>query len=275
MWNAETGEAALEPFMGHTDTVLSIAFSSDGQRIISGSKDNTVRVWKWNPETVEQGIELFEGHTGWVRSVAISASGKRIASGSDDTTIQVWNAETGEMLECFGRHMDGIQSVAFSPDGQRIISGSQDHTVRVWNAQTGKEILGPLYGHMSWVKSVAFSPDGRQIASGSDDHTVRVWDVEEVSEFPGGHSQVEYAITSPDPISRENQEATSIGFFHDSKFVDGWMYGRESELLFWVPPSNRRGLWWPYNTVVIGKQTTRLIFHQFVHGTAWTHCRQP
>ena len=45
VWNAMTGETAVGPFMGHTDSVLYVAFSPDGQHIISGSGDRTIRMW--------------------------------------------------------------------------------------------------------------------------------------------------------------------------------------------------------------------------------------
>src|SRR6266702_1585731 len=109
--------------------VNSIALSSDGQHIVSGSKDRTIRVW--NAITGETVAGTFSGHSDWVRSVAFSPDGQRIVSGSEDRTIRVWNATTGETVESpFSGHSKSVMSVAFSPDGQHIISGSKDQTIR-------------------------------------------------------------------------------------------------------------------------------------------------
>ncbi|KZT50154.1 hypothetical protein CALCODRAFT_478617 [Calocera cornea HHB12733] len=117
---------------GHIDDVRSVAFSADGSRIVSGSKDKTVRVWDAvRGQPVGDPLVGHE-HWHWVSSVAFSPDGSRILSGSHDKTLRVWNTETGQRIgEPLVGHEDWVTSVAFSPDGSRIVSGSEDKTVRV------------------------------------------------------------------------------------------------------------------------------------------------
>ncbi|KIM23596.1 hypothetical protein M408DRAFT_332227, partial [Serendipita vermifera MAFF 305830] len=247
VWNAETGEVVAGPFQLYINCHISLALSPDGRHVASGSTDETIRVW--NAETGEAVALPFEGHNDWVTSVAFSPNGRRIASGSRDTTIRVWDTETGKVIaDPFEGHTDGLTSVAFSGDGRRIVSASYDKTIRVWDAETGEVVAGPFQGHTDSVNSVVFSPDGRLIASGSDDMMIRVWNLKD---------------TNPDlPL-----------FANTSYMEDGWILGPNSELLFWVPPTLRTGLWRPGNTTVIGKMATRLGFKNFAHGESWTRCK--
>ncbi|KAL4074511.1 WD40-repeat-containing domain protein [Scleroderma yunnanense] len=167
--------AAQALLQGHANVIMSVAFSPDGTRIVSGSWDNTVRVWD-----VERGVQIgppFQGHTSWVQSVVFSPDGTRIVSGSLDKTVRIWDAKRGVQIGTpLEGHTDWVHSVAFSPDGTRIVSGSSDETVRVWDTEKGVQFGSPFQGHTDMVKSVAFSPDGTKIVSGSDDKTVRIWD---------------------------------------------------------------------------------------------------
>ena len=96
--------------------MYSVAFSPDGQRIVSGSDDSTVRVW--DAATGQPVGQPLTGHTGAVTSVAFSPDGKRIVSGSCDKTVRLWDADTGQPVgEPLTGHTDAVSSVAFSPDG--------------------------------------------------------------------------------------------------------------------------------------------------------------
>jgi formylglycine-generating enzyme required for sulfatase activity len=110
-----------------------VSFSPDGKRIVSGSYDNTVKVW--DAQTGQETLTL-KIHSDDVTSVSFSPDGKRIVSGSYDNTVKVWDAQTGQETRTLKGHSDWVSSVSFSPDGKRIVSGSYDNTVKVWDLRT-------------------------------------------------------------------------------------------------------------------------------------------
>jgi tetratricopeptide (TPR) repeat protein len=157
--------------------VSSVAFSPDGERIVSGSYDSTVKIW--NAKTGAE-VMTMSGHTDLVSDVAFSPDGKRFASASSDNTIRICDVATGDELLVLEGHEDEVLSVAFSPDGKRIASGSKDDTVRIWDAATGDLVqILPIHG---WVWKVCFSPDGKtllitsQIGDSGSNQTITLWE---------------------------------------------------------------------------------------------------
>jgi WD40 repeat protein/serine/threonine protein kinase len=209
VWDVKTGTELLtlkeeagrrvltSAFSGHTGQILSAAFSPDGTQLVTGSADNTARLW--DIKTKRQ-LHVFKEHTGFVHSVAFSSDGTRVVTGSQDNTARVWNSMTGEHLLLIKGHEDFIRAVAFSPDGTRIVTGSQDKTARVWDATTGAQVA-VLNGHTSAVKAVAFSSDSVWVATSSYDGTARVWDAktgDKLHILMGHTSFVHSAVFSPD-----------------------------------------------------------------------------
>jgi WD40 repeat protein len=103
--------------MGLNFSYYSVAFSPDGKQVVSGSDDNTVRLW--DAATGAQ-LQTLKGHTGWINSVAFSPDGKQVVSGSDDNTVRPWDAATGAQLQTLEGHTGFVNSVAFSPDGKQL-----------------------------------------------------------------------------------------------------------------------------------------------------------
>ena len=89
-----------------------MAFSPDGTILVSGSWDNTIKLWD---VATRREITTLKGHTNGVHSVAFSPDGTMIASGSQDNTIKLWDVATRREITTLEGHMDWIDSVAFSP----------------------------------------------------------------------------------------------------------------------------------------------------------------
>ena len=194
--NSRQANAERNQLKGHEDRVYSVAFSPDGNTLVSGSGDNTVRLW--NAMTGEPISEPLMGHKDGVYSVVFSPDRNTLISGSDDKTVRLWDITTGAAIgKPLTGHENTIYSVAFGLDGNTLASGSADKTVRLWDATTGATIGKPLTGHEDIVNSVAFSSDRKILASGSADNTVRLWDAttgKPIGERLTGHEDTVYSV---------------------------------------------------------------------------------
>ncbi|KAG8989751.1 hypothetical protein FRB94_014059 [Tulasnella sp. JGI-2019a] len=151
-----------------------VAWSPDGQRIVSGSKGSPLRLWDLS--TGAPIGEAWKNNAYWVQCVAWSPDGKMIVSGSGDRTLQLWDSITGSRIRgAWKGHTEEVSSVAWSPDGKWVVSGS-DKTLRMWDPSTGTPIGEAWKGHADQVQCVSWSPDGKRIASGSKGRDICLWD---------------------------------------------------------------------------------------------------
>jgi WD40 repeat protein len=185
VWDARTGQKLLS-LKGHSRYVNSVAFSPDGKRLATLSRDHSVKVW--DAQTGQAVLTLKPVGTKIGGSLVFSPDGKRLAStnvpsnsvgprSSDE--IKVWDAQTGQELSSLKGHQWGVLSVAFSPDGRRLASASGDGMVKVWDVQTSQELLS-LQGGTSAV----FSPSGHCLATNGRDGMVTIWDATPLPEKP-------------------------------------------------------------------------------------------
>lgn len=155
---------------GHDDHVITcLQFNPLSNLIVSGSDDNTLKVW--SSET-GRCLRTLTGHTGGVWSSQFSPN-NIIISGSTDRTLRVWNAVTGTCMHTLYGHTSTVRCMALHEN--EVVSGSRDATLRVWNINTG-DCQHVLVGHVAAVRCVQFN--GTLVVSGAYDYLVKVWNVE-------------------------------------------------------------------------------------------------
>jgi hypothetical protein len=153
----------------HQASVRAVAFSPEGARLATASRDGVVRIAE--VATAREIVRL--PHQAAVFGVAFCPGGTRVAAASADRAL-LWDLPTTIQLRWFA-HDDRVWAVAFSPDSVRLATASHDHSARVWDASSGQELA--RFVHDAPVAGVAFSPDGARVATASDDRTACVWDV--------------------------------------------------------------------------------------------------
>ncbi|KAG1838559.1 WD40-repeat-containing domain protein [Suillus subluteus] len=164
---------------GHGYIIRSMCYFPDGQRMISGSCDNTARQWDLKEgKEIEGARDAFEGG---VNAVAVSKDGRWVVTGGGDhrrAELKAFEVETG-IVKVFEGHSEQIFSIDISADNTLLAtSGSRDGTARIWNLETGNLVAGP-FKSIGWVTAVRFSPDSKKLAVGINEGTcLDVWDVE-------------------------------------------------------------------------------------------------
>ena len=155
----------------HRRPVCSIAYSPNGTRLVSVSRDRDVEMW-----CTGTGVLLHTLHTPLPSVfVTFSPDGSQVACASERGRIYICDAEDDGLITTLSGHSKRVNSLAYSPYGIQLASASNDKTVRLWDL-TNNSVLFTLKGHTGAVVSVAYSHDGAWLASGSFDESVRIWD---------------------------------------------------------------------------------------------------
>jgi WD40 repeat protein len=165
VWDITTGNKS-KIFTGHADVVNSIAFTPDGNALVSGSEDGTIKVWNVHTgQKIKTLLKQEKDNIYAVRSMALSPDGKLLASGLSGGNIELWDLTTGELRGEVKAHEYFTSSLAFSSDGKTLASACEgEDVVKLWDVATIK--LAQTISAGDNVYSLAFNPDDKMLAAG-------------------------------------------------------------------------------------------------------------
>jgi len=179
-------KAPEKPLQAHVSLISDLAITPDGKLLISGSADNTVKLWSL-PEG--RWLSTLPAHPDNVSDLAVTPDGGLLVTACADT-LRLWSLPEGRLLTVMDEHTDAINMLAITPDGRTLISGGDDKTIRFWSLPEGR-LLATLEGHNSPVQFLAVSPNGKVLVSGGKESRLRLWSLPErrlLMRLGGSHS---------------------------------------------------------------------------------------
>ncbi len=174
IWRVADGSLLMEMEDAHSDTIVGLEFSPDGQHVATASTDRFAKVFSLRDGTL---VTAFEGHTGHVLDVSWRADGLVLATAGADNVIKLWDFEEQRQIKTVNGYNQEITSVAFADTAEKLVTSSGDKSVRLGGDRLdGKE----------FVYASALSRDGQWLLAAAQDSVVRVWQTKDkklVQEF--------------------------------------------------------------------------------------------
>jgi WD40 repeat protein len=216
LFNSDTG-TRKGMLHGHSSSIQSLAFGSDGWFLASGDSDGIIVLWD---VTMGDQVAKWSAHEKWftdprdsgVLSLAFDSHSHLLASGggSGDNTVKLWDvADGGELLETLVGHETLVESLDFSLDGEYLASSGQtsdwSDSVILWDVESGEPLWTIGYG----TDMLRFDPAGKQIAMRLGSY-ILVWKPERLI----GKDSVAAVSTGVQPViwGRLRRDFTSFGF---------------------------------------------------------------
>jgi len=199
---------------GHTDDLRCFSLSPDGNYLLSGGDDKTLRLWDLNVRKCCRTISIhnkaitcnaitpdgnfaisgsldctisildlsngkclhtLRGHEKGIKDLVITPDGKYLISACSRCLI-LWDIPSGQQVNNFKVYSKNINTIALSPDGKFLIAAGRDRRIDLWDINRQKWIL-VMSGHGASVYKVGITPDGLHAVSASSDHTLRLWEL--------------------------------------------------------------------------------------------------
>jgi len=165
----------ISKWTGHSKTIRSCHFSPDGEVVLTGSADGTLRIWNPNSSGAVEGPK----HKERVGECVFAPDGRQLASASGTMLappeLKIWDAVTGGLSAEWAGGAGNLTTCAFSPDGQHLVSGTHEKALRVWSVLDQRLLLTLPFG-TDHVNRALYSPDGTRLLCLTANGELSLWD---------------------------------------------------------------------------------------------------
>lgn len=171
----------------HTGEVDSAAFSPDGTRLLSESKDCTAKLWDIRNGRLIASFPLdaYCDSLAHVSGASFSCDSRQVVTvcnhcgGWRNFLARIWDAQSGREVMALRGHTDRLTAAFFSRDSSQVVTASVDRTAKIWDAHTGQNSITlkvpSAQGPGGTVYYATFSPDGAQVLTAHQDNQSRLW----------------------------------------------------------------------------------------------------
>ncbi len=206
VWDLKN-DKVLTTLEGHTNWVYSLQFTKDNRRLLSASRDRTVRLWDLATGKTSLQLETINREDVIAR---LSPDETQILASSDNFyTLTLWNVADGQShMKLHGHGVEGVFAAAFSPDGKQIATADARGVIFLRDAVTGQP-RKTWRGHVGRVTSLEFTPDSRHLVSGGFDKQLNLWDSQ--SGRLVAAAQAEKPVTNYVAVLAEGRQVISAG----------------------------------------------------------------
>ncbi len=186
IWDPKNGKIIFQNSESN-DSVMSICYSSNGMKLLSGGNDQTVRIFDLSNNTLVTKIKVVgtqKYHPPFVWDARFSVDDKFFAAAiSWEKIVKIWETVSGTEVMTLKGHKDAVVSIDFIPQQESIVSGSRDRTAIVWDLVTHKpKFILESPEQLMFVRS---SHNGRYLATGGPGDIIRIWDIDPNSTICG------------------------------------------------------------------------------------------
>lgn len=157
----------------HSNTILDLAYSCDGERLFSCSADKMVIIWD---SSTGSRLKKLRNHQSHVNAIAAPPSDPNLCvSVADDCYVNVWDLRKRRCAISF-KDKYQLTSVSFNKSNDQIFVGGIENSINVWDLRSGS-MQDSMQGHLDTITGLSLSPDGIHLLSNSMDNTLKSWDL--------------------------------------------------------------------------------------------------